>query len=452
MSWKRSCDSSPPARTGTASRWSPLKEASVFELFSPPLVQALKERGFSSPTDPQVRLVPIVTEGKNALLMAPTGTGKTEAAILPILDKLIREGATRPRGTKLLYVTPLRALNRDMLERMQWWCKRFDIRLGVRHGDSSQAERTNLSLAPPDILITTPETLQILLIGRRIRESLATLRWLVVDEIHELAEDKRGSQLAVGLERLRRLVKGDLQVIGLSATVGSPERIAEFLVGRGRECEILRVPVEKDLSLKVEVPRPTEADSHFAETIYSFPEVAARLRTIRENVEKYRSVLIFTNTRTEAEALANRFRVWDPRFPIGIHHSSLSKATREAVERDLKEGRLLGVICTSSLELGIDIGFLEFVIQYNSPRQVTRLIQRVGRSGHKIGRVSRGLVITQDSDDTLEAMVLCRRAALGELEPLEPFEEPYDSAVHQIAGLLIERGSWSLEEVYSLFR
>ncbi|TMP99061.1 MAG: hypothetical protein E6K99_05940, partial [Thaumarchaeota archaeon] len=174
----------------------------------------------------------------------------------------------------------------------------------------------------------------------------------------------------------------------------------------------------------------------------------ARLRTIRENVERYRSVLIFTNTRTEAEALANRFRVWDSRFPIGIHHSSLSKATREAVERDLKEGRLLGVICTSSLELGIDIGFLEFVIQYNSPRQVTRLIQRVGRSGHKIGRVSRGLVITQDSDDTLEAMVLCRRASLGELEPLEPFEEPYDSAVHQIAGLLIERGSWSLEEVY----
>src|SRR3989454_6300121 len=424
----------------------------VFQIFSPPLLKALEDRGFASPTDPQMRLVPIVAAGKNALLMAPTGTGKTEAAILPILDTIIRESLSRSRGTKLLYVTPLRALNRDMLERMRWWCKRFDIRLGVRHGDSSQAERTNLSLAPPDILITTPETLQILLIGRRIRESLATLRWLVVDEIHELAEDKRGSQLAVGLERLRRLVKGNLQVIGLSATVGSPERIAEFLVGRGRECEILRVPVEKDLSLKVEVPRPTAADTQFAETIYSFPEVAARLRTIRENVERYRSVLIFTNTRTEAEALANRFRVWDPRFPIGIHHSSLSKATREAVERDLKEGKLLGVVCASRLEPGVDIGFLEFVIQYNSPRPITRLIQRVGRSGHKIGRVSRGLVITQDSDDTLEAMVLCRRATLRELEPLEPFEETYDSAVHQIAGLLIERGSWSLEEVYSLFR
>ena len=127
------------------------------------------------------------------------------------------------------------------------------------------------------------------------------------------------------------------------------------------------------------------------------------MRTIREMVEKYRSVLIFTNTRTEAEALASRFRVWDPTFPIGIHHSSLSKATREAVERELKDGRLFGVICTSSLELGIDIGFLDYVIQYNSPRQVTRLIQRIGRSGHRVGQVSNGLIITQDSDDVLEA-------------------------------------------------
>ncbi len=384
--------------------------------------------------------------------MAPTGTGKTEAAFLPILDKMIRESSSRTRGIKLLYVTPLRALNRDMLERMQWWCKRFDIRLGVRHGDSTQAERTNMSMAPPDILITTPETLQILLIGRRIRESLATLRWLVVDEIHELAEDKRGSQLSIGLERLRKNVNGEMQVIGLSATVGSPERVAEFLVGKGRPCEIVRVPVEKSLSLRVDAPRPTPQDKQFAETIFSYPEVAARLRTIREAVEEHRSVLVFTNTRTEAEALANRFRVWDPAFRIGIHHSSLSKATREAVERDLKEGKLLGVICTSSLELGIDIGFLEYVVQYNSPRQVTRLIQRVGRSGHKVGQVSRGLIITQDSDDSLEAMVLCRRALGALLEPLDIHEEPFDAAVHQIAGLLVERSSWKLDEILDLFR
>ncbi|MDG6942366.1 MAG: DEAD/DEAH box helicase [Nitrososphaerota archaeon] len=429
-----------------------VQEQNVFQLLSPPLLAALRERGFEVPTDPQAKLLPVVREGKNALLMAPTGTGKTEAALLPILDALIREGESREKGTKLLYITPLRALNRDMLERMQWWCKRFDIRLGVRHGDSSQAERTNLSLAPPDILITTPETLQILLVGRRIRQNLVKLRWVVVDEVHELSEDKRGSQLSVGLERLRDVAEKELQVIGLSATIGSPEKVAQFLVGSGRQCEVVRVPVEKSLSLKVASPRATGDDRILADAIYSYPEVAARLRTVRELVEKYRSVLIFTNTRSEAEALSNRFRVWDPEFAIAVHHSSLSKATREAVERSLKEGKLLGVICTSSLELGIDIGFLEYVVQYNSPRQVTRLIQRVGRSGHKVGEVSNGLVITQDSDDTLEAAVLCRKAVMGELEPLEPIFNPYDVAIHQVAGLLIEQGNWNFDDLMALFK
>ena len=424
----------------------------AFQLLSPPLVAALKERGFDLPTDPQEKLLPVVREGKNALLMAPTGTGKTEAALLPILDAMVREGEAREKGTKLLYITPLRALNRDMLDRMQWWCKRFDIRLGVRHGDSSQAERTNLSFAPPDILITTPETLQILLVGRRLRQNLSKLRWVVVDEAHELSEDKRGSQLSVGLERLRDVAEKEFQVVGLSATVGSPEKVAQFLVGAGRQCEVVRVPVEKSLSLKVVAPVATGEDRILAEAIYSYPEVAARLRTVRELVERYRSVLVFTNTRSEAEALSNRFRVWDPNFPIAVHHSSLSKATREAVEKNLKDGKLLGVICTSSLELGIDIGFLEYVVQYNSPRQVTRLIQRVGRSGHRIGKVSNGLVITQDSDDTLEAAVLCRKSVMGELEPLEPVFRPYDVAIHQVAGLLIEQTSWNFDDIMSLLR
>ncbi|MDG6909251.1 MAG: DEAD/DEAH box helicase [Nitrososphaerota archaeon] len=429
-----------------------MTEGNAFQLLSPPLVAALKERGFDSPTDPQEKLVPIVREGKNALLMAPTGTGKTEAALLPILDAMVREGESREKGTKLLYITPLRALNRDMLDRMQWWCKKFDIRLGVRHGDSSQAERTNLSFAPPDILITTPETLQIMLVGRRIRQNLSKLRWVVVDEAHELSEDKRGSQLSVGLERLRDVAEKEFQVVGLSATVGSPEKVAQFLVGVGRQCEVVRVPVEKSLSLKVVAPRATGDDRVLADAIYSYPEVAARLRTVRELVEKYRSVLIFTNTRSEAEALSSRFRVWDPEFPIAVHHSSLSKATREAVEKSLKDGKLLGVICTSSLELGIDIGFLEYVVQYNSPRQVTRLIQRVGRSGHKVGEVSNGLVITQDSDDTLEAAVLCRKSAMGELEPLEPVMKPYDVAIHQVSGLLIEQSSWNFDDIMALLR
>ncbi len=425
----------------------------VFQrLFSPPLLKALEERGFSSPTDPQMRLIPLVAEGHNALLMAPTGTGKTEAALLPILDNMIRNGLARTPGIKLLYITPLRALNRDMLERMQWWCKRFDIRLGVRHGDTGPSERAGQSMAPPDILITTPETLQALLTGRRIREGLMKLRWLVVDEVHELAEDKRGSQLTIALERLRRFVGRDFQRIGLSATIGSPETIAKFLVGEGSDCDVVRVPVEKMLQLTVVRPEATAEDNALAENIFTYPEVASRLRTIREVVEKYRSVLIFTNTRSEAEALANRFRVWNERLPIGIHHSSLSRATREATEKSLREGKLSGVICTSSLELGIDIGFLDCVVQYNSPRQVSRLIQRIGRAGHSVGQVSRGIIITQDSDDTLEAMVLCRKSLRGELEPLLPFRNAADAAIHQVAGLLIESNSWKLDEMYSLLR
>ncbi|MDA4116987.1 MAG: DEAD/DEAH box helicase [Thaumarchaeota archaeon] len=425
----------------------------VFQrLFSPPLLKALEERGFTLPTDPQMKLVPLVAEGRNALLMAPTGTGKTEAVLLPILDNMIRNGLARTPGIKLLYITPLRALNRDMLERMQWWCKRFDIRLGVRHGDTGASERAGQSMAPPDILITTPETLQALLTGRRIRDGLMKLRWVVVDEVHELAEDKRGSQLTIALERLRRLIGRDFQRVGLSATIGSPDTIAKFLVGEGGECDVVRVPVEKMLQLTVVRPEATPEDNALAESIFTYPEVAARLRTIREVVEKYRSVLIFTNTRSEAEALANRFRVWNEKLPIGIHHSSLSRATREATEKSLREGKLSGVICTSSLELGIDIGFLECVVQYNSPRQVSRLIQRIGRAGHSVGQISRGMIITQDSDDTLEAMVLCRKSLQGELEPLLPFRNAADAAIHQIAGLLIETSSWKLEDMHSLLR
>jgi ATP-dependent Lhr-like helicase len=429
-----------------------VSEVNVFELFSLPLTKALQEKGFVSPTDPQMKLSPLVMSGRNALLMSPTGTGKTEAAFLPILDNIIRNGLARTNGIKLLYITPLRALNRDMLERMKWWCKRFDVRLGVRHGDTTAAERSSQSMVPPDILITTPETLQAMLTGRRIRDALKSLRWVVVDEVHELAEDKRGSQLSIAMERLKRTAGRPFQIIGLSATVGSPETIAKFLVGQAGECDIVRVPVEKSLELTVTSPEPTADDRVFAETIFTFPEVAARLRVIREIVERYRSVLIFTNTRSEAEALANRFRVWDQKLPIGIHHSSLSRATREAVEKSLREGNTRGVICTSSLELGIDIGFLDYVIQYNSPRQVSRLIQRVGRSGHKIGKTSKGLIITQDSDDTLEAMVLCRRSLLGLLEPLAPFKNANDAAIHQIAGLLVETSSWKLEDMYSLIR
>lgn len=423
----------------------------VYDHFAKPVREALLARGFTEATEPQTQAIPLITAGQNVLLVAPTGTGKTEAAILPVLDALAREQQRAP-AIHALYITPLRALNRDLLDRLDFWCKHLDLHLAVRHGDTAAAERLRQTRSPPDLLITTPETLQALLPGWRFRRHLRAVRWVIVDEVHELAEDKRGSQLAVALERLRELTEIDFQRIGLSATIGTPEAVAQFLVGSERQCAIVVVPVARTLRLRILYPVATAADEGLATQLYTFPEVAARLRTIRELLEAHRAALLFTNTRSEAEALASRFRLWDATFPVAVHHSSLAAPTRVTAERDLKAGRLRGVICTSSLELGIDIGALDLVVQYNSPRQVTRLVQRVGRSGHQIGGVAQGVIITQDSDDALEAAVLARRALQENLEPAHLPAEPLDVLAHQLIGLLLHKARWYEEEALTLLR
>ena len=428
-------------------------QSEVFSYFSIPIQKAIADKGFSAPTESQIKAIPLIMAGRNVLLIAPTASGKTEAAFLPVADALIRE-KPQPHGIKVLYITPLKALNRDMLLRLQWWCKRLDLRLGVRHGDTTTKEREAQAMVPPDVLITTPETLQALLTGRIMRQHLASVKWVIVDEVHELACDKRGSQLALALERLRYLKRGDFQLIGLSATIGSPERVARFLVGTDteRDCEVVNVPVSRSMQIEVYYPEVISEDYKLANELYTYPEVAARLRMIRNLIEEHKSTLIFTNTRSLAEILGSRFRVWDLNFPIGVHHGSLSKLSRITAERGIKEGKLHGIICTSSLELGIDVGRLDFVIQYNSPRQVTRLLQRIGRSGHRIGGIASGAIIVQDSDDALEALVICRRALAEELEPAEIPMKSLDVLAHQIAGLLMLKRSWSFDEALSMIR
>lgn len=422
----------------------------VLGLFSKPVRRLIEERGFASLTDPQLRAIPLIMSGANVLLIAPTGTGKTEAAFLPILDKLIRSRGEP--GIKLVYVTPLRALNRDLLDRLRWWCDQLDLKVSVRHGDTEPRERDKQRLAPPDILITTPETLQAILPGKVMQEHLKHVKWVIVDEVHELAGEKRGAQLAVGLARLRRVVGSEFQMVGLSATIGSPEEVARFLFGDNRAFSIVKVPVAKSMEIKIVYPTPEDVDFELAERLATFPEVAARLRVMRSLIEQHASSLIFTNTRSIAEILASRFRVWDIDTPVSIHHGSLSKPSRLATESGLKKGEIRGAVCTSSLELGIDIGSIELVIQYNSPRQVTRLIQRVGRSGHRVGAVAKGVVVTMDSDDTLEAAVIARRALLEELEPVKAQEKPLDVLNHQVAGLLLEKPRWALQELLDLLK
>lgn len=427
------------------------KEKTAFDLLVKPVRRLVEQKAFLKPTEPQAETIPKVLEGKNVLLISPTATGKTEAAMLPVLNMLIQL-PERPPGIKVLYVTPLRALNRDLMERLEWWCNNLDIKLATRHGDTEQRERQRQTHFPPDVLITTPETLQAILSGWVLRQHLQQVRWVVIDEVHEMADSKRGSQLALALERLRLIARQEFQLIGLSATIGSPEAVAQFLVGNGRPVEIVRVPVARMIKLQILFPQPTPGDYDLAGRLYTHPEVAARLRIIRDYIEKHKSVLLFTNTRTISEVLASRFKVWDVDFPVSIHHGSLAKPSRIAAERGLKEGTLKGLVATSSLELGIDVGRIDLVIQYMSPRQVTRLIQRVGRSGHRVGRVANGIIITMDSDDTLEALVIARKAPQEELEPVEIPDKPYDVLAHQIAGMLMKQRRLTFYEVFELFR
>ncbi|MEM4918682.1 MAG: DEAD/DEAH box helicase [Thermofilaceae archaeon] len=420
---------------------------SVLELLHPMIRRLWVEKGFGEPTPPQREAIPLVLSGENVLIVAPTGSGKTEAALLPILSRMLEEEGP---GVRLLYITPLRTLNRDILARVEWWALKLGFRVGVRHGDTTPAERRVQSLTPPDILITTPESLQLLLVGRRLRNHLANVRWVIVDEVHEVADSKRGVQLSLLMERVKR-VAGRLQVIGLSASVGNPEEVARLLVGAHGSCRVVVVPAHKRVRVSVEWPHPGEGDAELADRILAAPDVAARLRFVRELVESRRSTLIFTNTRPTAELLASRFKLWDERIPIYVHHGSLSRAERVRVEEMLRRGEVKGVVCTSSMELGIDIGHVDLVVQYNSPREVRRLLQRVGRAGHSLDRVSEGVVVVGNSDDALESIVLKRRMEQGFIEPSEIPRKPYDVLAHELVGLAMSEPV-TLEEAYQLVR
>ena len=404
----------------------------AFESLAPAVRDLLAETGIRDPTPPQVQAWPLVSRGEDVLVVAPTGSGKTEAALLPLLSRLVSEG--HGEGISLLYITPMRALNRDMLKRLQTWCNRLGLSVDIRHGDTSQAQRTRQSVHPPDVMVTTPETLQAILPGRRMRENLSHLKAVVVDELHNLVESKRGVQLCVGLQRLRK-VSPRFQLVALSATVGTPEVAARFLFGEGKRT-VLRAEAPKEFAYAIEYPVPDSSTQTAAKETYSAPDLAARLSRINSLIESHTSTLIFVNSRTVAEMLGEKLaRLRDD---VGVHHGSLPREERERVEQAFKGGTIRALVCTSTLELGIDVGSVDLVVQYMSPRQVTSLVQRVGRSGHRLGRVSKGVLITVSADDILESSASVNSAAAGRIEQTRPYWNSLDVLAHQIAGYLMD--------------
>ncbi len=393
---------------------------------NPKLFEALKNRNLDKPTLAQSSAWPSINSGSHVLLIAPTGVGKTEAAMVPLFHRLL-ETDTKP--ITVVYVTPLRSLNRDMLRRLKDIGEELGITVAVRHGDTSSSERNRQSRNPPQILITTPETLQIMLSGKKLRENLSGVEAVVIDEVHELASSERGAQLSIALERLT-LLSGEFQRIGLSATVGTPLEVSSF-VGGDRKVEIVSPEIERKMDLLVHAPDPVSEDDELVNELYWEPERVAALRYSAE-ASTMGPTLLFVNTRDTAESIGVRWNMWDPEASIHVHHGSLSKEVRIDAEEDYRKGDVNTLICTSSLELGIDVGNTALVIQYNSPRDPSRMSQRLGRSGHRIKETAIGRIVSTEPTQILESAVIARRTLSGELEKSRIREMPMAVLANQI--------------------
>jgi len=393
--------------------------------------------GFKQLTDIQKRALPIIYQKINSLVIAPTGSGKTECAVIPIFSQ-IKE--TKMQGKiKVLYVTPLRSLNRDVFRRIAKYAEQEDLTIQVRHGDTSQSLRKKISDSPPDVLITTPETLVILLTQQKMLTALSELEQVIIDEVHELLSSERGSQLSISLERLQLNSNQKITRTGLSATVGNIEDAGHFLVGAKKPCKIIQ-----DKSM-----RKYDVEVKFVKG--SISEVADSIIQYIEKLGMNSPVLLFTNTRGESEFLASILRE-KTLMNIELHHGSLSKQVREETESILRSGASGIVVCTSSLELGLDIGSVELVIHYGSPRQVSKLMQRIGRSRHFRNSSAKGLIITNSPDDEYETKAILDRIKHSSIEEQKIHNESLDVLAHHLVGLSLQMGELSIDFAYKIIK
>jgi ATP-dependent Lhr-like helicase len=412
-----------------------------------PLLAEGFRRRCGEPTEIQRAAWSRLPSGQHLLLSAPTGAGKTLAAFLPILMQLLEDRTHEKSALRCLYVSPLKALSADcertltthLAELHALLPESFAPRVAVRSGDSTAAQRRRLRLHPPDILLTTPESLAVMLSQPLATDWFAALRWVVIDEVHALAASKRGADLALSLERLAELATGRLQRIGLSATATPLTEAARWLTGEA--CAIARTSDATPLQMAL---FPLEERGDFLVQLIDrlMPELRCN-----------RATLIFTNSRRLAEQLgwALRRNLPDMEGQIAVHHSSLSAERRREVEEKFKHGQLRAVVSSTSLELGIDIGVLDLAVLVHPPGDVIRLLQRVGRSGHGPGRIRRGLVLTATEAELLEAAVTIASGQAGQCEPLRIPAHPLDVLCQHILGMAAAR-SWSAEAMFALVR
>ncbi|MGI0087126.1 MAG: DEAD/DEAH box helicase [Nitrosotalea sp.] len=390
------------------------------------LENKFRNLGFEHLTEIQKKAVPAIYQKIDSLVIAPTGSGKTETAVVPIFDRVAK--SKKHGKIKTLYVTPLRALNRDVFRRVIRYAENEGLTIQIRHGDTSQSVRKKIALEPPDVLITTPETIIILLTQPAMLQALDELEWIVIDEVHELLGNERGAQLSLSLERLQANTKFPVTRVGLSATVGNTSEASKFVVGTKRRCKII-----EDHSIR----------KYDVEVRYLDGTITDVVDYVIDYVTKHYAsspVLLFTNTRGESEYLASVLKERSS-LRIDMHHGSLSQQVREETEETLREGRPGIVVCTSSLELGLDIGSVELVIHYGSPRQVSKLVQRIGRSKHSRGLSAKGLIVTNNADDEFEALAILERVREKSIEDQIVHDNALDVLAHHLVGMTMQFGT-----------
>jgi ATP-dependent Lhr-like helicase len=418
-----------------------------------PAVQRWFSTRLGDPTPPQREGWPPIREGRHTLIAAPTGSGKTLAAFLSAIDSLIRQGPGLKDETQVLYVSPLRALSNDVQKNLQGPLAEIlaadpsvpEVRVLVRTGDTPASERAAMARRPPHILVTTPESLYLLLTSESGRRMMRTVATVIVDEIHALVRDKRGSHLALSLERLESLSARPIQRIGLSATQKPLDEVGRFLVGTERECTLVDAGTFRTLDLGVEVP-PSPLG-----TVCSHEQWEEIYLRMADLVREHRTTLVFVNTRKMAERIAAQLTRLLGEEAVTSHHGSLSKARRLDAEQRLKAGKLRVLVATASLELGIDIGDVDLVIQVGATRSIATFLQRIGRAGHALKRVPKGRLFPLTLDELVEAAAIlrCIRAGILDRTPMPP--RPLDILAQQIVAACVS-DTWEEQTLFTLLR